>query len=157
MKIGEILGNSRHITVIKVYCASIGAPISTSNEQNMNGLISKNVPFFAFIDKSGISVFEARERSALLAKIVAGRIRLSKVLYFKNNEIHEITRKNVVATCISIAPQKVVERAGYQPAIRKRPGMFDDGLTERPRKKCRKRGFERTERANASLESFTHI
>jgi hypothetical protein len=154
MKISELFSDCKHVATMKILCASKGVTMSGCEAQKIENLVRAGNRFFVFIGKDGIDILETDERSALLAKIVAGRVRKGLVLFLHDGAMREITRKNLSDSQRFIAPKKVIERNDRVLIVRKKPTAFDDAMTERPNRKMRKRGFIRTEIANEAMQRF---
>jgi hypothetical protein len=152
MKIADIFSDSHYIAIVKMMCKSAGIHIPEHTEQRINGLITRNERFFVFIDKTSVEIAEMRERSELLAKIVAGRVKRGFVLFFHNGKMREVTFQNIKETFRWIAP-KTIERDDRVLIARKKRTMFDECKLD-VRKKYRNKGFIRTEIANESMERF---
>jgi hypothetical protein len=157
MKISNLISDCKHVATIKIMCALQGQTMSEYETRKIENLIRAGHRFFVFTDKTGTSVVEMPERSLLLARIVAGRVCRSTVLFFHDGAIRQITRKNMAESWGLIAPQRVIECDDREKITPRKRTAFDDAMQKRPYKKMNKRGFSRTQIANEAIERFIHI
>ena len=156
MKISEMYGG-KHIATIALLSQSVGITVSEQKAQRIKKLVECNARFFVFIDRNGIDLYEVGEYCELFGKIVSGRVRRSKVLFFHDGSMREVTAKNLNDTLRMIMPKRKIELDDRRPVPKRVVTSFDIMQTERPAKKLQKRGFRATEIAYTSMYRFTNI
>ena len=151
MKFYNLYGNNKNIATITLQARIYGLTVSENDIQQITNLISKNARFCVFISAKGLEIFPIREKSALVGKIVGGRIACGSVLFFHDGACRIVTRKNWNDTWRMLTPAPEVIKEDRCIVSKRKPSMFDDAMPETPHKKMHKRGFSRTYMANASM------
>jgi hypothetical protein len=115
--------------------------MSNNEKVKIENLVRTGTSFLVFIDFSGVSIVEMRERSEMLAKIVSKRVKNSSVLFFHDGAVREVTESNISETWRLIAPRKKMELSDKVEFPKYQKTVFDICKMERPFKKYSKRGF----------------
>lgn len=158
MKLGDIFGVDERLSTVKVISASIYSTLPQNDESKILELLSQNARFFVFLGGLGNEVLVVKERSTVLAKIVSHRVVRSvnsRVLFFNNGQMTEITKGNV-ANIYKMLSQRVpapVCPNGIKKVYveRKKEDFFREAMPERRNKKPARHGYIRTFTANANM------
>ncbi len=158
MKLGDILGVDKRLSTVKVISATIYSTLSQSDESKILELLSQNARFFVFLGGLGNEILVVKERSTVLAKIVSHRVVRSvnsRVLFFNNGRMSEVTKENV-AKIYDMLSQRVpvpVCPNGMEKVYveRKETDIFREGMPERRNKKPARHGYIRTFVANSNM------
>ena len=154
MKLYDLYGNNPHIATITLQARMYGLNVSDRDAQRILDLIRHNARFCVFISAKGLEIFPIKERSALVGKIVGGRIACGSVLFFHDGACRVVTRKNWSETWAMLTPKpEVIKENRRTMPTRHEPSMFEEALPDEPMKKRRKKGFERTYYANVKMVS----
>lgn len=157
MRIFELFGGNKYVAAINLYCQKYGITMPERETQKILELLSANDRFCVFIDNFGVELLRISERSALIGKIVGGRVKRGTVLFFHDGAYREVTRDNWAKTWKMLVPkpEKIVDDRIIMPICKRT--MFEDALPDRPLKKMAKRGFSRTYNANVSMARLSSV
>ena len=154
MKLGDILGVDKRLSTVKVISATIYSTLSQDDESKILDLLSQNARFFVFLGGLGNEILVVKERSTILAHRVERSVN-SRVLYFNNGRMTEVTKENV-ADVYKMLSQRVpapvcpngIEKVYVE---RKEKDIFREGMPERRNKKPARHGYIRTFVANKNM------
>lgn len=152
MKISDLFGSNKNIATINFACMQQGITMPECEVKRIEQMLQVNQRFFVFVDKGGLDIVLMREKSDLLSKIVSGRMKRGKVLFFHDGAYRAVTRENWEETRRMISPSKLVLRDDRIPVSNRKQTAFDEGMPERPHKKFSRKGFLCTLIANESMQ-----
>lgn len=139
---------------ISVLFASHGITMSSELDNKVHELVEKNARFFVYIGGLGDNAVEFTAPSSQLAKIVSYRAAHGCVLYVNRGKVLDVTGENISRIYNLIMPKPTNNGYGMDKKYheRERFEMFREGMPQRRAKKPALHGYERTYRANRSLE-----
>lgn len=157
MKISDLFGDNKNISIINFYCQIHGITMPENELYNILEMLQGNARFCVFISKLGCETLRIDQRSELVGKIVGGRVKRGTVLFFHDGAYRVATPENWRETWRMLVPkpEKIVDDRIFVPK-RKRT-IFDEGLPDRAQKKAARRGFERTYNANLGIDRLQTV